>query len=134
MNQNKRKRSSYNLRCRTPVGTECPAPQVHQTVTNKNTDSGETFWTRCTSCKYKFMYQKNLLEIVLKCSRCSKCYIAYELDAESTPPESEVPSIKHMKISANTDKIAGINSLHTGPYCYSVNLFFVERIIVVTPP
>lgn len=133
MNHNKRKRSSYNLRCRTPVRTECPAPEVHQIVTDKNSDSNETFWTRCKSCKYYFKYQKILLRQVLKCNRCSKCYIAYEVDANSIPPESEVPSAKHMKFSANTDEIAGINSSHACRYCYSVNIFFIERIIVVTP-
>ncbi|KAK1400962.1 hypothetical protein POM88_000567 [Heracleum sosnowskyi] len=46
MNQTKRKRSSYNLRCRSPVRTELPAPQVHQTVTSKNSDGDGTFWTR----------------------------------------------------------------------------------------
>ncbi|XP_074375348.1 uncharacterized protein LOC141717138 isoform X3 [Apium graveolens] len=110
MNQTKRKRSSYNLRCRTPARTECPAPQVHQTVTNTNSDGSEEFWTHCTSCKYKFKYQKNLLNILIKCSRCSECYIAYELNAESIPPESKI--LKHVKFSANTDKFAGMNSSH----------------------
>lgn len=123
MNQTKRKRSSYNLRCRAPARTECPSPQVHETVKNNNSDSDETFWTCCMSCKYKFKYHKIFVNNILKCRRCSQYFTGYELNAESIPPESDVCSAKHMNFSANTDGIAG-----------TVDLFFIDKIIVVTSP
>ena len=124
MNQTKRKRSSYDLRCRAPARTEVPAPQVCQTVIIRNSDSNkETFWTCCTSCKFKFMYHRNFVNKILRCRKCSKNFTGYELDAESIPSAANIHSIKQMELSAKTNKIAGI-------YCslsisYTDDIFFL---------
>ncbi|XP_063941691.1 uncharacterized protein LOC108200816 isoform X3 [Daucus carota subsp. sativus] len=110
MNQTKRKRSSYDLRCRAPARTEVPAPQVCQTVIIRNSDSNkETFWTCCTSCKFKFMYHRNFVNKILRCRKCSKNFTGYELDAESIPSAANIHSIKQMELSAKTNKIADFN-------------------------
>lgn len=135
VNQTKRKRSSYDLRCRGPERPKLPALQMYQTVINKNSDGGETFWTCCTSCKFKFKYHKIFVNNVLKCRTCSKNFTAYELDAESTPPESDVQSVKQMVFFTKTKKSAGMNSSQEGRYCCSVDLYFIDKIIfVVTSP
>ncbi|CAI8590807.1 unnamed protein product [Vicia faba] len=51
-----------------------------------NGGGGPTFWTMCSFCSVKFEYYRVVLNRSLRCQRCSKPFVAYEVDPHGTKP------------------------------------------------
>ncbi|KAK2447775.1 hypothetical protein QL285_007102 [Trifolium repens] len=59
-----------------------------------------TFWTICSFCSVKFEYYRAVLHRSLRCQQCSKPFIAYEMDPQSTKPATN-SSQKQQPIQQN---------------------------------
>ncbi|XP_058723862.1 uncharacterized protein LOC131595522 [Vicia villosa] len=71
-----------------PPQSQPPQPQQskHPFQHGLNAGDGSTFWTMCSFCSVKFEYYRSVLNRSLRCQRCSKPFVAYEVDPHGTKP------------------------------------------------
>ena len=60
----------------------------HQQPQPNLSDGQQTFWTCCPFCSIRYQYYRNFMNRTLRCQTCEKSFIAYDLGAQSVPPEA----------------------------------------------
>ncbi|XP_057513732.1 uncharacterized protein LOC130795571 isoform X2 [Actinidia eriantha] len=93
------KRSLYDSKCRVSrkTSTKPPPPQFNQNpgdrkqyVSTQPSSSSvrQTFWTSCPFCNMRYQYYRDFVNRALRCQKCVKPFIAYDLGASRVPPGS----------------------------------------------
>lgn len=54
----------------------------HQTTQANSTAGQKSFWTCCPFCNVKYLYNADYVNRVLRCQKCSKPYVAYDIAAQ----------------------------------------------------
>ncbi|CAK9182733.1 unnamed protein product [Ilex paraguariensis] len=54
----------------------------HQATQPDSSNGGQTFWTCCPFCNVKYQYYRDFVNRALRCSKCQKPFIAYDLGAQ----------------------------------------------------
>ncbi|PSS24892.1 DnaJ subfamily B member like [Actinidia chinensis var. chinensis] len=96
------KRSLYDNKCRVSMrktATKPPPPQFNQNPSDRkqnmstqpqpsSTSGQQTFWTSCPFCSMRYQYYRDFVNRALRCQKCVKPFIAYDLGAYGVPPGS----------------------------------------------
>ncbi|GFY91992.1 heat shock protein DnaJ with tetratricopeptide repeat-containing protein [Actinidia rufa] len=96
------KRSLYDNKCRVSMrktATKPPPPQFNQNPSDRkqnmstqpqpsSTSGRQTFWTSCPFCNMRYQYYRDFVNRALRCQKCVKPFIAYDLGAYGVPPGS----------------------------------------------
>ncbi|KAF3670493.1 putative receptor-like protein 12-like [Capsicum annuum] len=63
----------------------------------------ETFWTQCPSCKVRYQYYIAYVNSTLRCQKCSKTFIAYNLGPQGAPcgPKWSQPGGQDVPLKSN---------------------------------
>ncbi|KAG8367210.1 hypothetical protein BUALT_Bualt16G0048900 [Buddleja alternifolia] len=58
----------------------------------------EVFWTSCPFCSVKYQYHRKVVNTTLRCQKCSKNFIGYEISGQGVPAGSKCvpPSARHV--------------------------------------
>ncbi|KAJ8572952.1 hypothetical protein K7X08_009463 [Anisodus acutangulus] len=68
----------------------------------------ETFWTQCPTCKIRYQYYSNYVNNALRCQKCSKTFIAYDLGYQGAPcvPKWSEPGGQDVPLKSNLNQPA----------------------------
>ncbi|KAL3537956.1 hypothetical protein ACH5RR_001322 [Cinchona calisaya] len=77
-------RKQFDVRNSAPDGFS-----THYQSTQSNSAARvASFWTSCPHCNVKYLYSKDYVNRVLRCQKCSKPYVAYDIAAQGVFPGS----------------------------------------------
>lgn len=60
--------------------------QFQQSAQSAHSDVRPTFWTECPFCSIRYQYYKDVVNRSLRCQRCKKPFIAYDMNVQGAPP------------------------------------------------
>ncbi|XP_075109669.1 uncharacterized protein LOC107791701 [Nicotiana tabacum] len=65
-----------------------------------------TFWTGCPFCNIRYQYYRNFVNKALRCQKCSKPFIAYDLGSQGAPlgPQWSHPGSQDAHLRSNTSQ------------------------------
>ncbi|XP_049362560.1 uncharacterized protein LOC125827286 [Solanum verrucosum] len=66
----------------------------------------ETFWTGCPFCNIRYQYYRSFVNRALRCQKCSKPFIAYDLGSQGAPPGHKwsQPGSQDVPLKSNTSQ------------------------------
>lgn len=66
----------------------------------------ETFWTGCPFCNIRYQYYRSFVNRALRCQKCSKPFIAYDLGSQGAPlgPKWNHPGSQDVPLRSNTSQ------------------------------
>lgn len=68
----------------------------------------ETFWTGCPFCNIRYQYYRSFVNRALRCQKCSKPFIAYDLGSQGAPPgpgpKWNYPGSQDVPLRSNTSQ------------------------------
>ncbi|CAN4076841.1 unnamed protein product [Withania somnifera] len=66
----------------------------------------ETFWTGCPFCSIKYQYYRSFVNRALRCQKCSRPFIAYDLGSQGGPlgPNRSHPGSQDVPLRSNTSQ------------------------------
>ncbi|XP_016440899.2 uncharacterized protein LOC107766602 [Nicotiana tabacum] len=66
----------------------------------------ETFWTECPSCKVRYQYYSNYVNSALRCQKCSKPFIAFDIGSQGVPPGPKwsQPAFQDVPLKSNLNQ------------------------------
>lgn len=67
----------------------CSKLNRHQAAQSDSSTRLDAFWTSCPFCRIKYQYQREFVNRLLRCQKCSEHFMAYEESAEGVSPESK---------------------------------------------
>lgn len=93
VNTNPAARKQFDAQNNTPNGfsTQFSGLNHHKTMQPNSTAHLAAFWTCCPYCNVKYLYSKDYINKVLRCQKCLKPYVAYDIFAQGVFSRS-IPS------------------------------------------
>ncbi|KAK4349236.1 hypothetical protein RND71_031991 [Anisodus tanguticus] len=82
-------------------GTQFSNPNNIQQTRPTSSAMPETFWTGCPFCSIRYQYYKSFVNRALRCQKCSKPFIAYDLGSQGAPQWSR-PGGQDVPLRSNT--------------------------------
>lgn len=90
---------------------------LKQTTQSNPSFGQESFWTCCPFCNIKYQYFKSYVNRALRCQKCTKPFIAYDIAAQGVPPRTnrsqpaaqEVPQSTYQSQAATQNVPTGSN-------------------------
>lgn len=92
----------------TPNGFGTQFSNLNNTQKTQPTSSAmpETFWTGCPFCSIKYQYYRSFVNRALRCQKCSRPFIAYDLGSQGAPigPKWSHPGSQDVPLRSNTSQ------------------------------
>ncbi|KAI5675946.1 hypothetical protein M9H77_06896 [Catharanthus roseus] len=104
VNKNQSGRKQQGLQNNTPNGFSPSSNFPNQTAEFDSSVSQDSFWTCCPFCSIKYQYYRNFVNRALRCQKCNKPFIAYDIAAQGVPPRTNQSQAASQDVPPRTNQ------------------------------